>query len=148
MYITMNIWNCWINRQWLCCFSLGIDFVLWMSVEFVEPCVYFDRVATNLENLEFSGNLKSLREFRENSGNFNVTQGILWEWEIYVLFAAFLVFSNLRAPRLGFLCIFFGNETLSKLCECLFLDFHFSSDLNEWKVVDIKSVYLEEKGRT
>ena len=38
------------------------------------------RVATNLENLEnleFSGNLKSLREFRENSGNFNVTQGIL-----------------------------------------------------------------------
>ena len=59
-----------------------------------------------------------LREFCENE-------------KFTYFFAAFLVFSNLRASRLGFLCIFFGNETLSKLCECLFLDFHFSSDLNE-----------------
>ena len=125
--VTSNYPRTWLSHQTILCTRLS------------------HRVATNLENLEFSGNLKSLREFRENSGNFNVTQGILWEWEIYVLFAAFLVFSNLRASRLGFLCIFFGNETLSKLCECLFLDFHFSSDLNEWKVVDIKSVYLEEK---
>ena len=78
-----------------------------------------------------------LREFEKPQG----IQGKLREFQCYSgnlvrmrnlrTFCRIFSFSNLRASRLGFLCIFFGNETLSKLCECLFLDFHFSSDLNQ-----------------
>ena len=32
--------------------------------------IFFDRVATNLENLENSGNLKNCENLRENSGKF------------------------------------------------------------------------------